>query len=194
MLGSAAAGIAHDINNQLTLILNHLESPDLQGAREAAGRCCALTASLLSYCRGESVGMRPVSVAPFLQAFVETLRLPAGVKWTLEMEEPLPDIKGDPGAIDRVLTNLIQNACDAMENRGSLRIRATARTIEIRDSGPGIPAGRLREIFEPFYSTKGAGGTGLGLAIVREIMRQHGGAVTVRSEPGQGAAFTLRFR
>ena len=194
IIGSAAAGIAHDINNHLTLILNHLEMTDLQAAREAAGRCCALTGALLSYCRGESLALRPIGVAAFLQSFVATLRLPGGVRWTLELEEPLPDIKGDALAITRVLTNLIGNACDAMGNEGSLLIRATRRTVEIRDSGPGIPATRLKQIFEPFYSTKGSRGTGLGLAIVREIMRQHGGSAMVRSEAGNGTTFILRFR
>jgi signal transduction histidine kinase len=194
MLGSATAGIAHDINNHLTLILNHLELSDLSAAREAAGRCCALTASLLSYCRGESLQLRPVRVADFLRSFAETLRLPRGVRWTLEMEDRLPDIQADPLALARVLTNLIGNACDAMGNEGSIVLLACAGCIEIRDSGPGIPAAQLRQIFQPFYSTKGARGTGLGLAIVREIMRQHGGSATVVSQPGQGATFTLRFR
>jgi signal transduction histidine kinase len=193
-IGSAAAGIAHDINNQLTLILNYLEITDLRGAREAADRCCALTSSLLSYCRGETPALRPVNVAAFLKSFVETLHLPPGVRWTLELEDPLPDIKADPLAIGRVLTNLIGNACDAMDNAGSIAIRASQGTIEVLDSGPGIPPAKIREIFEPFYSTKGSRGNGLGLAIVREIMRQHGGSATVRSEPGKGAAFTLRFR
>lgn len=193
-IGAAAAGIAHDINNQLTLMLNYLEMTDLPAARAAAGRCCALTASLLSYCRGESLALRPIGVASFLQSFVETLHLARGVRWSLEMEHPLPDIKADPSAVTRVLLNLISNACDAMGNQGSIDIRASKKTIEIRDSGPGIPAAKLKHIFEPFYSTKGSRGTGLGLAIVREIMRQHGGSATVRSEPGQGASFTLRFR
>ncbi len=193
-IGSAAAGIAHDINNHLTLILNHLELADVRAAREAAGRCCALTSSLLSYCRGESLALRPLPVEPFLQTFVANLDLPPGVRWTLELEQPLPDIQAEPLSLARVLGNLLTNACDAMDNHGSLRIRATQKTIEIRDSGPGIPAGRLKRVFEPFYTTKGARGTGLGLAIVRDIMRQHGGAATVRNEPGQGATFTLRFR
>jgi two-component system cell cycle sensor histidine kinase/response regulator CckA len=193
-IGSAAAGIAHDLNNHLTLILNHLETTDVAAAREAASRCCALTASLLSYCRGESVALRPVAVADFLHAFTTGLSLPRNIRWTLDLEHPLPDITADPVAISRVLTNLVNNAVDAMTNGGAVHLRASAKTIEVRDDGTGIPADKLRRIFEPFYSTKGPRGTGLGLAIVREIMRQHGGSVTARSEPGQGAAFTLRFR
>jgi len=92
------------------------------------------------------------------------------------------------------LTNLISNACAAMEGKGTLRIEATPGVIEVTDSGPGIPADRARQIFDPFFTTKGLNGTGLGLSIVRELMRQQGGAVTMLSEPGQGARFTLHFR
>jgi signal transduction histidine kinase len=92
------------------------------------------------------------------------------------------------------LTNLISNACDAMGDRGTITITASPRTIDVEDSGPGIPLDMTRKIFEPFFSTKGAGGTGLGLSIVRELMRQQGGSVSVCSEPGRGARFTLRFR
>ena len=66
--------------------------------------------------------------------------------------------------------------------------------IEVYDSGPGISAECIKQIFEPFYSTKGEEGFGLGLAIVRELMREQGGFVTVKSEPGKGAGFTLHFR
>jgi signal transduction histidine kinase len=94
----------------------------------------------------------------------------------------------------RALTNLANNACDAMENQGTLRIAASAQQIEVSDSGPGMSDEVLRRMFEPFYTTKGDAGHGLGLAIVRDIMREQGGYVAVNSEPGQGAHVILRFR
>lgn len=112
----------------------------------------------------------------------------------LDAPPRLPKISADTLALARALTNLITNACDAMSGSGVLRIVVSARTIEISDSGPGIAPENLRQVFEPFFSTKGSRGTGLGLAIVREIMRQHGGAVGVKSEVGRGAQFQLRFR
>ena len=81
-----------------------------------------------------------------------------------------------------------------LRGAGELRIIATDRTIEVKDSGPGIAPEHAKRLFEPFFSTKGAKGTGLGLAIVRDIMRQHGGRVTVESAPGEGAHFILQFR
>jgi signal transduction histidine kinase len=193
-LGSAAAGIAHDLNNQLTLILNYLEVSNLDGARAAAGRCTALTSSLLSWCRGETLIIAPLNLRALLVDFADSVHLPEGVSLTLDLPESLDDVKADGVALTRVLTNLVSNACDAMKGKGKLRISAHKSTVEVTDSGPGIAAEDAKRVFEPFYSTKGSCGTGLGLAIVREIMRQHGGGVWVRSTPGRGATFCLRFR
>jgi signal transduction histidine kinase len=193
-LGSAAAGIAHDINNQLNLIVNHLSLRDVESAMRAAERCSALTGSLLSYCKGDSIAVVATNPAVFLRTFVAQLSLPEGIDLVLDFSPLLPPIAADPLALNRALTNLISNACDAMEGRGTLSITAAPHTIMVGDSGPGIPRENSRRIFEPFFTTKGAEGTGLGLAIVRELMRRQGGSVSMRSEPGRGSLFTLRFR
>lgn len=193
-IGSAAAGIAHDINNQLHLIVNHLSLPDVEGAQRAAERCSALTASLLAYCKGDPLELTSLSPAVFLGNFVTQLRLPEGIDLHLQVSTLLPAITADPLALTRALTNLISNACDAMDGKGTLRITASPRAIEVSDSGMGIPADLAKQIFDPFFTTKGARGTGLGLSIVRELMRQMGGSVTLNSQPGRGARFTLHFR
>ena len=194
-LGSAAAGIAHDINNHLVLILNYLEMTDVQAARDAVSRCSSLTSSLLTYCRGESPKIEMIHVSTFLPLFAMTHKVPAGVTLKLgNIDVRLPSIRSEHNALKRILTNLVTNSCDAMNNRGTILIRTAPKIIEVCDSGPGIPPEQIDRVFEPFFTTKGERGTGLGLAIVREIMRQHGGSVSVRSEAGQGTAFTLRFR
>jgi signal transduction histidine kinase len=194
MIGSATAGIAHDINNQLTLIVNHLAIGNVESAQMAAERCGALTASLLSYCKGERVLLKPVDPVAFLRTFAPQLRLPKGIHLVLSIPASLPEIAADPLAMMRALTNLVSNAVGAMNGKGALYITALPGRIEVGDSGPGIPPENRKRVFEPFFSTKGMHGTGLGLSIVREIMRQHGGSVTMLSEPGSGARFTLRFR
>jgi len=78
-----------------------------------------------------------------------------------------------------------------MNASGKVRIVVRSGEIDVEDSGPGIAPENLQRIFEPFFSTRGSG---LGLAIVRDIMRRHGGSVTVQSTPGAGAKFTLHFR
>ena len=194
MLGSAAAGIAHDINNQLHLILNHLAVTDIEGAHRAATRCSALTENLLAFCKGDPV--EPISIDPgeFLLDFVDELQLPAGIDLRLNLRPSLPALSADPVALTRVLTNLISNACDALNGEGAIRIVASPRKIEVSDSGPGVPADVAHRIFEPFFTTKGPDGTGLGLSIVRDLMYRQGGSVSVHSEPGRGAHFTLHFR
>jgi len=198
LIGTAAAGIAHDMNNQLLLIVNHLSlssgARDIEAAQRAAERCSALTASLLAYCKGVPIELSSTNPAAFLRNFVTQLRLPEGIDLQLNVPALLPAITADPLALTRALTNLISNACDAMDGRGTLRITASPRAIEVSDSGPGIPPDCCSRIFDPFFTTKGTRGTGLGLSIVRELMRQQGGFVTVHSEPGRGAQFTLRFR
>ncbi|HEX4134261.1 MAG TPA: HAMP domain-containing sensor histidine kinase [Bryobacteraceae bacterium] len=198
-IGSVAAGIAHDINNHLHLIVNHLALSDLEAAQRATERCSALTAGLLAYCKGDPVEVSPVSVGDFLRNFAVQLRLPEGIDLQLNVPDSLPAISASPLALTRVLHNLISNACDAMNGAGILRIAASPHTIEICDSGTGIPAKTVDRIFHPFFTTKGAKGTGLGLWIVRELMRQQGGAITLRTGPSQteqsqGACFVLRFR
>ncbi len=193
-IGSAAAGIAHDINNQLTLIVNHLAVQDTARAQEAVRRCSQLTEGLLSYCKGETAAPGPFDPGSFLRKFARELYLPEGIALVLEIPASLPAIIAEPVGTMRALSNLVSNACAAMDNAGTLWITAAPGTIEVRDSGPGIPNGYARQIFEPFFSTKGAQGTGLGLAIVRETMRQQGGAVSVQSAPDKGAHFVLRFR
>lgn len=193
-IGSAAAGIAHDINNHLTLILNYLELHDIDAARAAADRCCALTSGLLSYCRGETIAVSRLDPVPFLAEFIRSLRLPASVSLCTDLSPTSPAISADAGALTRVLTNLVSNACDAMGGSGVLRIRTSSASIQVEDSGPGIPEADRERVFQPFVTSKGTRGTGLGLAIARDLMRQQDGSLTLISEPGCGACFDLRFR
>lgn len=193
-IGSAAAGIAHDINNQLALIVNHLSLADVRSAQAAVDRCSQLTASLLSYCRGAEVELGPVDPVEFLSIFTAQLCLPDEIKVTLSTPASLPAIMANPLSLMRVLTNLVSNAYAAMNGCGKLRISAARGVIEVSDSGPGIPAESRTKIFEPFFTTKGSAGMGLGLSIVRELMRQQGGFATILSEAGEGARFILHFR
>lgn len=194
MLGSAAAGIAHDINNQLHLIVNHLAVTDIEGAHRAAERCSALTESLLAFCKGDPVELISIDPGEFLLDFVDQLELPEGIDLRLILAAALPAISADPVALTRALTNLISNACDALNGHGLIRIAASPQTIEVSDSGPGIPEEILHRIFEPFFTTRRGVGTGLGLSIVRDLMYQQGGSISVHSQTGNGAYFTLRFR
>jgi signal transduction histidine kinase len=117
-------------------------------------------------------------------------RLKQGIDVKLDFDRALPKICARGGELNQVWTNLIDNAADAMNGKGELRIR-TAREldhvlVEIGDNGPGIPPEILDHLFEPFFTTKGVGnGTGLGLETARRIVREHGGDISVLSAPGE---------
>ncbi len=117
-----------------------------------------------------------------------------------ELDPDLPFITADPNRMNQILVNLIINAVDAMEGKGTLTLRTTQHPqekkviLEVSDTGMGIPSENLPQIFEPFFTTKEVGkGTGLGLSTVYGIVRDHGGTIDVRSTLGKGTTFVLTF-
>src|SRR5262249_33628728 len=118
----------------------------------------------------------------------------------------LPRVPCDPEGIHRALVNIVGNAIDAVEETENPKVLVGVKAepvtdpskgawvlLQVRDNGPGIPAGKLEDGFPPFVSTKGSKGTGLGLAVSRKILREHGGDVVVQSVVGQGSLFKLRL-
>jgi signal transduction histidine kinase len=115
-----------------------------------------------------------------------------------DLTAPLTIIKGVPEELQQAITNITQNAVDAVGKGGHVwvRTRPEARNvrIEIADDGPGIPREAMARIFTPFFTTKEVGkGMGLGLTITRQVIKQHGGTLEVDSTPGQGTTFTIRL-
>jgi two-component system NtrC family sensor kinase len=120
------------------------------------------------------------------------------VKTKLNTE--LPQIMGDPGQLQQVLTNLLLNAADAMQGQGKITVTSRPNPshdgiiLTLTDTGPGIPPDIQDKIFEPFFTTKAPGkGTGLGLSIVYGVIQRHGGAIELDSAPGGGTTFTIRL-
>jgi len=110
----------------------------------------------------------------------------------------LPEVEVDADKIRQVVLNIIQNSCEAVDKGGKIAIDVTRISIEneskikvkISDNGPGIPEKDLKDIFEPFYTTK-AQGIGLGLAIALKIIEQHDGSIKVESQTGVGTSFEI---
>ena len=124
-------------------------------------------------------------------------RLKHGIATKLDFDRTLPRICAHGSELNQVWTNLIDNAIDAMQGKGELRIRTTRELdrllVEIGDNGPGIPPEVRDRIFEPFFTTKGVGkGTGLGLETAARIVRDHRGEITVESSPGD-TRFQIRL-
>jgi signal transduction histidine kinase len=119
---------------------------------------------------------------------------------TMDVPQDLPPIVGDMGQLQQVFTNLFINAADAMEGKGSLKIKARFDSgrnqfmIRVSDTGPGIPQDLREKIFEIFFTTKPAGkGTGLGLTITKNIIKLHGGDVRIETPPEGGTTFIIEL-
>jgi len=122
-----------------------------------------------------------------------------GIDVRNDVPEGLKKIRADKKQIEEVMFNLIRNAAQAIEGKGKIEIRGREESgkvvIEIEDTGKGIPANKLGDIFKPFYTTKESGvGTGLGLFIVRQIVERNDGRIDVKSTEGKGTTFILSFR
>jgi signal transduction histidine kinase len=211
-LGELAAGIAHEINNPLHILQAYLEymvdsaEPGdavlefVEPMDDALENVARLARQLRDFSRPASGQWQPFDVN---QALGNVLRLVNkelsnwGITVRESLADYLPHVRGDGRQLEQVFLNLILNARDAMPAGGVLAIETRADTdtvyATVRDTGIGIREEDLARIFEPYFTTKEDRGTGLGLAICQRVAVQHGGKITVRSELGEGAAFTVHL-
>ncbi|MEW6197641.1 MAG: [Fe-Fe] hydrogenase large subunit C-terminal domain-containing protein [Planctomycetota bacterium] len=197
-MGQLAAGIAHEVNNPLgtVLMLSHTlldevghESPlreDLALMASEADRCRKIVSGLLQFARKNKVEARTTNLCGLVEKTARALRIPAGV--TVRFEHAEEDLRAeiDRDQVAQVLTNLINNAVDAMPNGGTLTVRTSGNErdvrIQVADTGVGIPPENRKKIFEPFFTTKAPGkGTGLGLSVTYGIVKMHQGDIRVES-------------
>jgi signal transduction histidine kinase len=212
-LGEALAGVAHELNNPLTVILAHaqlgqVETVEGTGTRESfdvidheAARMRDLVQELLGFSRKSEEGECAI-LGDVLQRVARVQRIAIGKRIRIE-EELLWDgpVRASAIKIEQILLNLMSNAAYAVRKGGGSAITIASREVdgvievEVRDDGPGIDGEILDRLFEPFATTKPEGeGTGLGLAISRRLARAWRGDLTARNLTGKGAAFTLTLR
>ena len=212
------AGASHELRTPLTSLemgvhllledsadrLSPRQHELLTMCRDDTLRLDKLVRNLLDLSRIESgeaaLRLTTVSVRDLVIDAVEPLRRQVDAKGlTMRVAAPaeLPGIAADRGQVERVITNLVTNAIRATETGGEIDVEAARRheyvAITVRDTGRGIPHDYLSRVFEPFVQAPNApaGGAGLGLSIARRIVEAHGGQISVRSEPGNGTAFTF---
>jgi len=214
-MGSLLAGVAHELNNPLAVVLgqSHLLRESAEEPRTsvragkimaAADRCVRIVRNFLALARQQAPARGEVRLNQVVQEAVELLAYELrtdNVEVSLSLAEDLPMLWADGHQLHQVLVNIVANAHQAMRKSPARRqISITTRSepasqrvhLEITDSGPGIPTEIRAKIFEPFFTTKPPGqGTGLGLSLCRGIIEEHGGAITVVSEPGQGTTFAI---
>jgi len=213
-IGTLASGVAHEINNPVQSIMNYAQliarrtgvsdiATYAQEVLQEAQRVAAIVKGLLSFARQEGepyTDVHPRELVDSTLALVSALLRKDGIRVDQSLAMDLPAIRCHPQQIQQVLMNLIGNArealnarfpgqdtdkCLLLHGRAWRREGATFVRLTVEDHGIGIPQPALDKIFDPFWTSKSGGHAGLGLAVAQGIVVEHGGAISVESEPGR---------
>lgn len=211
-IGQLAGHIAHELNNPLTGIrsLTQIlltETPpeeqihkDLQEVERASARCQGIINNLLDFSKGgldhkvQIMDLNEIALRtlPFLKSATGRFRS------DIQLSDDRLPVKVEPHLMQQVIFNLVNNACQAMRDKGEISVHTKRNSrwavLEVKDTGPGIDETLQERIFEPFFTTKAEGeGTGLGLSLSRDFVRQFGGELECESSQGHGAVFRVRL-
>lgn len=211
-IGQLAGHIAHELNNPLTglrslsqILLNEIPAreqkhQDLHEVEKAAARCQNIINNLLEFSRGgmdhkiQVIDLNEITkkTLPFLKSATGKFRS------DIQLSDSELKVKVEPHLMQQVIFNLVNNACQAMNDRGEITVHTKRESqwavLEIKDTGPGVSDDLRERIFEPFFTTKAEGeGTGLGLSLSRDFVRQFGGDLELESMVGAGSTFRVRL-
>lgn len=225
-IGQLTGGIAHDFNNILSSIMGYTtlaieECPVneqeylgyLEQVSKAGARAQKLIAQLMTFSRRDTREVEHVSPGLLIEDASKMLKtaVPAAIEFDIDIEQGLPDIQANQVQMHQIITNLVINARDAIEEYGKVSIHVRHRNmiqclctscqqpfsgeyveISVSDTGQGIEPENLVRMFEPFFTTKEVGkGTGMGLSMVHGLVHSHEGHIRVESSDGEGSCFSI---
>lgn len=215
-IGELAAGIAHEVNNPLTIIIGHAHllsrradaapvHPAIEAIEAQAQRAANMVRGMLDFSRRRPRNVQNVSLRDVIEralALVSDKLHGQGIETVKMLDESDPAVPGDRDELTQVFINLIGNAADAMPRGGRLLLSTEVRrqddityvSVQVADTGTGIAAEHCDQIFESFFTTKPEGkGTGLGLTITRDIVKNHEGTIQVDSAVGKGTTMIVNL-
>lgn len=210
-IGNAVAYIAHEIRNRLATIggfahalERHPGEPDRVREEaliifQSSSRLEQMLAEVMEFSKPQYARRSAHSLNDLVRETLPPLagNAPPGVVVETALDPSTPAVIVDPGGVEQVIINLVRNAIEALDKGGrilvSTRRESGGALLVVEDNGPGIPAEIRERIFEPFFTTKKAG-SGLGLSICRKIISEQGADISIASEPGKGARFSVIFR
>jgi two-component system NtrC family sensor kinase len=216
-LGEMAAGVAHELNTPLAVIIGDAQlllrsTPQddqrysiFEDIKTCGLRCKRIVRGLLTFSRQEQYVFQPLCLNDVVREALKLVEYHIetdNIKIRQELDAQLPAMNGNSQQLEQVVVNLLLNARQSFDHENDSEPMITVKTgydeernqvfIRVSDSGQGIPQEILTKIFDPFFTSKGVNkGTGLGLSVSLGIVQKHGGTIAVESEPGKGAAFTV---
>ena len=218
-LGKMAAGVAHEINNPLAVIIqvsgwmedlldeeafqknSNLEEfkQSIKNIEDHVERARKVVHNMLGYARKMEPRLEDVDVNGTLEQTIDLLKNHAitnNIEITTALSDDLPIIASDQSQLQQVFLNLMTNAIDAIGSEGLIEVKSgqvgSFINVDIIDNGPGIPEDKQKKVFDPFFTTKETGeGTGLGLWVSYDIVAKMGGSIRIKSDVGKGTTFTV---